>query len=376
MDIVVANAPGPPRARALEADDELLRAAVEANLLTSVRLVRAAVPSMRAAGWGRIVLLTSNTIKQPIPDLAASTAARAGLWGWAKSAAIDLIDDGITLNVLAPGLHDTDRVRELGHSGTAGRPRRLRPGRRVPVLHARGLRLRHGASGRRGRYAGAPVSDDDRGQPEGRGGTVQPDQQFDELADRAWDGLLEREPLIGTFIGDDRYDDRLEDNSDAGRAAEEDACRADLAALAEIDRDALDDGRALTADILQAICDRSLARIEHRLDLLDVANHMNGAASLLGQIATLQRADTPERVDKLAARLRAYPTYLANAEGQLRESAETKIVAPKVVVERTVGLVDRLLGARPRGLARGRRARGRDARHDRRRRRRQRGSPH
>jgi len=191
------------------------------------------------------------------------------------------------------------------------------------------------------------VTDDDRATGWERGGTVQPDQQFDELADRAWDGLLEREPLIGTFIGDDRYDDRLEDNSDAGRAAEEDACRADLAALAEIDRDALDGGRALTADILQAICDRSLSRIERRLDLLDVANHMNGAASLLGQIATLQRADTPERVDKLAARLRAYPTYLANAQGQLLESAETKIVAPKVVVERTLGLVDRLLELDP-----------------------------
>jgi 3-oxoacyl-[acyl-carrier protein] reductase len=122
IDIVVANAPGPPRARALEVSDDAVRAAVEANLLASVRLVRAALPSMRAAGWGRIVLLTSNTIKQPIPDLAASTAARTGLWGWAKSAAIDLADDGITVNVLAPGLHDTDRVRELGHHGRLGDP--------------------------------------------------------------------------------------------------------------------------------------------------------------------------------------------------------------------------------------------------------------
>jgi 3-oxoacyl-[acyl-carrier protein] reductase len=122
IDIVVANAPGPPPARALELDDDAVRAAVEANLLASVRLVRAALPSMRAAGWGRIVLLTSNTIKQPIPDLAASTAARTGLWGWAKSAAIDLRDDGITVNVLAPGLHDTDRVRELGHTGRLGDP--------------------------------------------------------------------------------------------------------------------------------------------------------------------------------------------------------------------------------------------------------------
>jgi 3-oxoacyl-[acyl-carrier protein] reductase len=122
LDILVANAPGPPKGRALEVSDEVLRGAIDANLLTSIRLVRAAVPPMRAAGWGRIVLCASWGIKQPIPDLAASNTARAGLWAWAKTAAADLIGDGITLNVLAPGLHDTDRVRELGASGTLGDP--------------------------------------------------------------------------------------------------------------------------------------------------------------------------------------------------------------------------------------------------------------
>ncbi|HSL10520.1 MAG TPA: SDR family oxidoreductase [Actinomycetota bacterium] len=122
LDILVANAGGPPKARALELSDDAVRAAVEANLLTSIRLVRGAVPHMRTRSWGRIVLVTSNTIKQPIPDLAASTVARTGLWGWAKSAAQDLADDGITLNVVAPGLHSTDRVRELGHAGRLGDP--------------------------------------------------------------------------------------------------------------------------------------------------------------------------------------------------------------------------------------------------------------
>jgi 3-oxoacyl-[acyl-carrier protein] reductase len=122
LDILIANAPGPPRARALDVTDDALLDAVEANLLTSIRLVRAAVPHMREAGWGRILLLTSVAIKEPIPDLAASSAARTGLWAWAKSAARDLIDDGITLNVLAPGLHDTDRVRALGHTGPTGDP--------------------------------------------------------------------------------------------------------------------------------------------------------------------------------------------------------------------------------------------------------------
>ena len=122
LDILVANAGGPPKGRALELDDDAVRAAVEANLLTSIRLVREAVPHMRNAGWGRIVLIASSSVKQPIPDLAASTIARTGLWGWAKSAAQDLAGDGITLNVLAPGLHATDRVRQLGHGGRLGDP--------------------------------------------------------------------------------------------------------------------------------------------------------------------------------------------------------------------------------------------------------------
>jgi 3-oxoacyl-[acyl-carrier protein] reductase len=122
LDILIANAPGPPRARALDVTDDALLDAVEANLLTSIRLVRAAVPHMREAGWGRLLLLTSVAIKEPIPDLAASSAARTGLWAWAKSAARDLIHDGITLNVLAPGLHETDRVRALGHTGPTGDP--------------------------------------------------------------------------------------------------------------------------------------------------------------------------------------------------------------------------------------------------------------
>jgi len=123
LDILVANAGGPPPARALDLDDDAILAAVQANMLTSIRLVRAAVPHMRTAGWGRIVLITSFGVKQPIPTLAASNIARTGLAAWAKTAAADLIDDGITLNVLCPGLHATDRILELGHTGRLGDPK-------------------------------------------------------------------------------------------------------------------------------------------------------------------------------------------------------------------------------------------------------------
>ena len=114
LDILVANAGGPPPGRALEVDDAALLAAINANLLTSIRLVRESVPWMRRGGWGRICMISSYSIKQPIPNLALSNTARTGLWAWAKTAAADVFADGITLNLACPGTHLTDRIRELG----------------------------------------------------------------------------------------------------------------------------------------------------------------------------------------------------------------------------------------------------------------------
>jgi 3-oxoacyl-[acyl-carrier protein] reductase len=122
LHILVANAGGPPKGRAIDVDDATLQAAIDANLLTSVRLVREALPHLRAAGWGRICLIASSSVKQPIPDLATSNTARAGLWGWAKTAAQELVDEGITLNLACPGLHRTQRILDTGFSGRLGDP--------------------------------------------------------------------------------------------------------------------------------------------------------------------------------------------------------------------------------------------------------------
>jgi len=122
LHVLVANAGGPPKARAIDVDDDTLRKALEANLLTSVRLVRESLPHLRAAGWGRICLITSNAVKQPIPELATSNTARTGLWGWAKTAAQELVDEGITLNLACPGLHRTERVEQADLRGRMGDP--------------------------------------------------------------------------------------------------------------------------------------------------------------------------------------------------------------------------------------------------------------
>ena len=124
LDILVANAGGPPLGRAVDQSDEALESALNANLLTSVRLVRESLPYMRSAGWGRICCITSYTVKQAAPVLALSNTARVGLWGWMKTAAHDLAAEssGITVNMACPGPHSTDRMKELGGSGVMGDP--------------------------------------------------------------------------------------------------------------------------------------------------------------------------------------------------------------------------------------------------------------
>ncbi len=124
LDILVANAGGPPQGRAFDVDDESLNAAINANLLTSVRLARAAVPHLARGGWGRICFIASYSVVQPLPNLALSNTARVGLWGWAKTAAADLAagdrTQAITLNLACPGPHATDRMIQLGASGGTG----------------------------------------------------------------------------------------------------------------------------------------------------------------------------------------------------------------------------------------------------------------
>ncbi len=122
IDVVVGNAGGPPAGRALDVDDDQILDAVNANMLASVRLARAAVPHMRTHQWGRICFIASASVRQPIPDLALSNVARTALWAWTKTAAQDLAEEGITVNIAAPGLHATDRLLERGVTGRVGDP--------------------------------------------------------------------------------------------------------------------------------------------------------------------------------------------------------------------------------------------------------------
>lgn len=114
LDIVVTNSGGPPPGDVTAFTDDQFRAAFELNALVHIRLARAAVPYLRAHGdGGRIVMITSAAVKQPIDGLGLSNTARAGLTGYAKTLSTQLAAEGITVNTVAPGLHDTERLRAL-----------------------------------------------------------------------------------------------------------------------------------------------------------------------------------------------------------------------------------------------------------------------
>jgi 3-oxoacyl-[acyl-carrier protein] reductase len=113
LDVVVNNAGGPPPGTFESTPDEAWVEAFELSLNAAVRLTRLALPHLRASGRGRVVNIASWSVREPIPHLMLSNAIRPGVVGWAKTVAHELGPDGITVNTIAPGKIDTDRVREL-----------------------------------------------------------------------------------------------------------------------------------------------------------------------------------------------------------------------------------------------------------------------
>ena len=111
VDIVVANCGGPPPGNFASTDIEAYRTANELAMLGSIAMCRAAIPAMQARGWGRVVAITSYGVRQPPPQLIASATARAGLTAFLKITAREVAKDGVTVNSIQPGAHDTARLR-------------------------------------------------------------------------------------------------------------------------------------------------------------------------------------------------------------------------------------------------------------------------
>jgi 3-oxoacyl-[acyl-carrier protein] reductase len=112
-DILVNNAGGPPPGMWHDWDRDDFIAALDANMLAPIAMIKALVPGMMEKGWGRVINITSQSVKAPIPQLGLSNAARTGLTGYVAGTSRQVAAKGVTINNLLPGIHATDRAQSL-----------------------------------------------------------------------------------------------------------------------------------------------------------------------------------------------------------------------------------------------------------------------
>jgi 3-oxoacyl-[acyl-carrier protein] reductase len=113
VDILVHNGGGPTPGNFTSTPPEAYRAAIELSCLTGIAMCGEAVPAMREQQWGRVLAITSVGVRQPIAGLILSNVARSGLTAFLKTLAREVAGDGVTVNSLQPGFHDTPRIRQL-----------------------------------------------------------------------------------------------------------------------------------------------------------------------------------------------------------------------------------------------------------------------
>ncbi len=170
-----------------------------------------------------------------------------------------------------------------------------------------------------------------------------PSVSVNELSEQFWEGILELNPTTATVYGDERYADRLEDPSPAGRAKARALMERTKAEAEAIPADDLALEDRITRDMLMVIADLGVEEDEQGTHRLRVVDQIGGPQTLLPQTCSFQAADTPERLEAFLARLRAYGPFMAANTGTLREGLATGLTAPRIVAERTVQQLERLL---------------------------------
>jgi uncharacterized protein (DUF885 family) len=165
----------------------------------------------------------------------------------------------------------------------------------------------------------------------------------DDLAHRFWEGVLELNPTTATFYGDERYADRLEDPSPAGRARARRLMSGTAAEAATIPLDGLSTEERITRDMLQVIGELAVEEDDQGLYQLRVVDQMGGPQQLLPQLTSFQPVDTPERLEAFIGRLHAYPTFMAANADILHEAMATGLTAPSIVTERVIAQIERML---------------------------------
>jgi uncharacterized protein (DUF885 family) len=171
----------------------------------------------------------------------------------------------------------------------------------------------------------------------------QPRSDVDRIANGFWERFLEISPISATVNGDPRYDDRLPDPSPEGRARARRYAEDMLAAAAAIPDEGLGVEDRITRDVMRVIAEIQIVEDDQRMDTLRVVDQIGGPQTLLPQLCQLQTADTSERLAKFIARLRAYPAYMAANAELLREGLASGLTAPRIVAERTVAQLERML---------------------------------
>lgn len=119
VDVLVTNAGGPPPGNFASIDIEQYPDALNLNLMSVIAMCKTAIPTMQAQGWGRVVAITSTSVRQPMAQLILSNTARAGATAFLKTLATEVASDGITVNSLQPGLHMTDRITSMYGDGVS-----------------------------------------------------------------------------------------------------------------------------------------------------------------------------------------------------------------------------------------------------------------
>jgi uncharacterized protein (DUF885 family) len=163
------------------------------------------------------------------------------------------------------------------------------------------------------------------------------------LADRFWETILELNPTTATMYGDERFADKLEDPSAAGREKALALWRTSKGEAEAIPTAGLSVEDRITRDMIQVVCDLGIEEHAQRIDVLRVVDQMGGPQTLLPAIVQFQKADTPARLESFEARLRAYPAFMAACTDLLREGLASGLTAPRIVAERTIAQVERLL---------------------------------
>ncbi|MGQ0608620.1 MAG: DUF885 domain-containing protein [Chloroflexota bacterium] len=175
---------------------------------------------------------------------------------------------------------------------------------------------------------------------------LDPNAAVNDLADRFWDGVLERDPLWATLLGDERFNDRWPDLGTDGRAADEAAYRSVLAEAQAIPADGLDPEQVITRDLLILVAENQLEALAQKQYQLAI-DHMGGPQIWPAQVAQYQPVDSPERVELLLTRYAAYPAMIEQYVSTLAEGVADGRTAAAVPVRRAVEQIERLLAMPP-----------------------------